>query len=366
MYHSYRGKRANRMRLLKRIFIVALCLFIIACIALLLFFPRNATATTQSTFRWPWSSTDTTQGDLNFEIVANEQGDPLPESSSDDTTTTPPTTVVAPKVVEIPADKATNATYIAQVAALSGTGVNTVAFTVKAANGTLLDATTLQPSIATLQQAGMKTIAVFYAYQDNAYAKQTPAAALQNIANQSWRNPDGERWLNPASEEANAYLRSSILSYTAIGFDEILLRAFSWPTIGRLDRIVYGDSNDTGAKRADTLSATLKDLVSQAAPTSISVALENATAENGLYDTAGQDVAKLYPLAAYVYAPLSVQTATSGDSIRTIIGSSTQGDTTKIIPMYTDTALIPSLLASSNGFYFSTDAAGSLSAFHTP
>lgn len=353
MYHPYRGKRARMHQMLKSILIALLCLFILACIVFLLFFLNKDTVSIfgrELTLPWSQAARDGQQPDtipddeLNFEILPGENGEQTPE---------PPPAVADPvaKVIEIPAGKAHDAAYIAQVAQLSQKGFTTAAITIKDQTGSVTGVDGLKPSLDTLHAAGMQVTAIFYAYEDDTYAGQNKAASLQNTARDSWRTGDGKRWLDPASAEANAYLAGNIRACKNAGFDEIVLRSFGWPAAGRLDRIVYGES-DTGAKRADALIASYQTLAAEAAPTKLSVMVDNPTVEGGLSEASGQDLAKLYAAAARVYVPMAVQSETSGDSIRTIVGRLTGDTAEKLVPMYSDAALAPSLLASTNAFYF--------------
>ena len=356
MYQPYRGARARRRRMIRNILITVLCLFIVLCLAFLLFFQnKDSVQFLGMTITFPWGHTDgggPQQGeqDMNFEILdgengnATEDGEPAPPAPAAET----------PQLLELPAGKETDAAYgAAVVSALTRQGMTGAAITVKDAEGALLPADeALSAQLAALHAQNLTASAIVYAYPDNAYAKQTAAAALQNVDHKAWRMPDGARWLDPASEEAMGYLTSVVQRCKDAGFDEVILRGFGYPTEGNVARIVYGDAYKTGAQRADLLAQRLTALREAAAPMKLSVVLDDATVQGGLNERSGQDVAKLYAAADRAYVPMSVQTDTSGDSIRQIVGALTGGDTAKLVPMYTSASLLPTLLAADSPVYF--------------
>ncbi|NCB28591.1 MAG: hypothetical protein EOM63_02355 [Clostridia bacterium] len=367
MYHPYRGRRAQRRRVLRDVLIALLSLFIVACIIFLLFFQNTSTITLFGhTLTLPGRGQTQEKGEtaqkqhdkVDFQVVEDRKDAAQPQTPA----VTQPT---ATRTIEIPADKLADSAYLAQAAQLKTSGkLTNAAIMVKDATGAVVSADTLKVPLATLKAAGFKTTAIVYTFQDNAYAKQTTAAALKNVDKKSWRLPDGKRWLDPASTEAMQYLTAQVQACKDAGFDEVVLRAFGYPTEGSLGRIVYGDAYATPAARADLLAQRLTELATAAAPVKVSVVVDDPTAENGLNQKSAQDVAKLYKAANAVYAPMEVQSETSGDSIRAIVGKLTGGDTAKLVPMYTSAALAPTLFAGDSALYFTpSETSGALTQY---
>ncbi len=362
MYHPYRGRRAQRRRVLRGVLIALLSLFIVSCIIFLLFFQRMSTVTLFGhTLMWPGHGQTQTQKPedaVDFQVVEGQNNTAKPETPPE--TQTPAVTQPSvTRTLEIPSDKLADSAYLAQAAQLKASGKLThAAITVKDADGTAIGADTLRAPLAALKEAGFQTTAVVYAFRDNAYAKQTAAAALQNVDKKAWRLPDGKRWLDPASDEAMQYLTAQVQACKDAGFDEIVLRAFGYPPEGVLGRIAYGDAYAAPAARADLLAQRLTALAAAAAPVKVSVVADDPTAQDGLNGSTGQDVAKLYQAAHALYVPMAVQNETSGDSMRTIIGRLTGGDTAKLVPMYTSAALAPTLFAGEDALYFTPSETG--------
>lgn len=60
----------------------------------------------------------------------------------------------------------------------------------------------------------------------------------------NWRDELGLRWLSPAQKDAQAYIAGLCGELAALGFDEILLEQFHFPTQGNLENIKQGDRYD--------------------------------------------------------------------------------------------------------------------------
>lgn len=371
MYRSYRGRRAQRRRVLRDVLVALLSLFIVACIVFLLFFQNRSTITLFGhTLTLPGRGQTQEKGEtvqkqddkVDFQVVEDKKDTAQPQAQPQTTVVTQPTVT---RTLEIPADKLADSAYLGQAAQLKTSGkLTNAAITVKDATGTVVSADALKAPLTTLKAAGFKTTAVVYAFQDNTYAKQMTAAALKNVDNKSWRLPDGKRWLDPASDEAMQYLTAQVQACKDAGFDEVVLRAFGYPAEGSLGRIVYDEAYATPTARADLLAQRLTELAAAVAPVKVAVVVDDPTAENGLNQKSAQDVAKLYKAANAVYVPMAVQSETSGDSIRAIIGKLTGGDTDKLVPMYTSAALAPTLFTGDSALYFTpSETSGALTQY---
>lgn len=60
----------------------------------------------------------------------------------------------------------------------------------------------------------------------------------------NWRDDLGLRWLSPAQEDAQAYIAGLCGELAALGFEEILLEQFHFPTQGNVGNIKQGDRYD--------------------------------------------------------------------------------------------------------------------------
>ena len=73
-----------------------------------------------------------------------------------------------------------------------------------------------------------------------------------------YNNAMGLRWLSPANDRSQAYIAGLCGELAELGFDEIVLEHFAFPTQGKVDRINQGDSYDPAR-----LTAELESLLAQ-------------------------------------------------------------------------------------------------------
>lgn len=357
MYQPYRGQRSRRRRRIRNIIIIVLSLLVIAGTVFLLFFQEHMIYSADGIrFEPPWGKGDTqTQEPENGGTVTGDgpAGDGQGGAQEGNDGAQEPVNAPQNRILALPAARLGDAAYMTQVVAmLENNRLSGAAMPYKDAAGAITAAETLAAPVQALHTAGKQAVAIVNAFNDNGYARSTPAAALRNVAGNAWRLPDGNRWLDPASDAAMAYVTAQLQACKDMGFDEVILQGFGYPREGNLGRIAYGEAYAAGAQRADLLARRLSELQAAMAPMKVSVVVDDATAQGGLNEASGQDVAKLYAAAAAVYVPMAVQTETSGDSIRTILGRLTGGETAKIVPMYTDQALAASLFAGEQSLYF--------------
>ncbi|MCI8855768.1 MAG: hypothetical protein HFH26_04360 [Clostridiaceae bacterium] len=154
----------------------------------------------------------------------------------------------------------------------------------------------LTDALARLRTAGMPVAAVMYAHRDDLYARRDESIALQNIKNIGWRDPDSRIFLDPANEEANAYLTGIAKELEGLGFQELILRGVGYPSYGWLQRIAYAE--DRFGTVTDFVTA-----VQTAAPSiKVSVWLDSPGLPQN--EDTGQSVSALYEAAFRVYAEL--------------------------------------------------------------
>lgn len=371
-YQPYRGKRIKKRAVLHSILIVVLCIFIITCTVFLLFFRDTLRTWYESTGFFASISipneTDTPQVSA-APVTTTGDAATEPSSQTDTSGVAEPSQNTAMKLLEIPSANLSNAQYWQQAITLYQQGkISGVSMVVKNAEGyvwypssyerlagtnIITDAsTTISDAVSTFKAAGLTTTAVIYAHQDHLYAQRAAAAAVTNVDNRAWRTGDSKCWLDPSSAEAQAYLTALITECKDMGFDAVLLRGLGWPPTGRLNRIVYGTGNETGAARAAVLAQQVQALRDAAAPMQLAVTLDNVTAESSLDEPTGQDVALLHNAADRLFIRMSMQTETSGNSVRTIVSNLSGAENARLVPMYSSAALMPMLMQGNENFYF--------------
>lgn len=370
MYKPYRGQRVQRHRHVRNIILILLALFLIAGTVFLLFFQDLIDI-------------------AGNKIAAIQKPATVQEASGDDTQTESSGGVdaaipspVAPKILEIPADKLADSAYLSQVQSLQKQGAITgAAIVVKNPDGSLLwkpavtevqntaidkaASDALPAAVKTLTEGGLPVTAVVYAYEDDMYSGLRQDAALMSTTGKHWRSPQGARRLSPASDAANAYLAALLGELRNMGCSEVMLRGYGWPATGngRLDRVVYGAYSDAAA-RAKKLTEQLSAFQTVAQKMKLSVCIDDPTAPNGLEQNSGQDLVSLSPIATHLYVPMTVQTETSGSSIRTIIGKLPGAEPSKLVPMYTSAQLAKTLFRGEASLYFApTETNGDIASY---
>jgi len=101
------------------------------------------------------------------------------------------------------------------------------------------------------------TIARVCCFRDDSAPYSRNKLALRK-GNYNWRDELGLRWLSPAHEESQEYIANLCGELAALGFDEIVLEQFGFPTQGSLDKITRGKSYD-----ASQFTAQLEELLIQ-------------------------------------------------------------------------------------------------------
>lgn len=106
-------------------------------------------------------------------------------------------------------------------------------------------------------QGDVYTIARVCCFRDDSAPYYNNAMALRQ-GNGNWRDELGLRWLSPANDRSQAYIAGLCGELAELGFDEIVLEHFAFPTQGKVDRINRGESYDPAR-----LTAELEDLLAQ-------------------------------------------------------------------------------------------------------
>ena len=101
------------------------------------------------------------------------------------------------------------------------------------------------------------TVARVCCFRDDSVPYSLNKQALRK-GNYNWRDELGLRWLSPANDRAQAYIAGLCGELAELGFDEIVLEDFSFPTKGKVDRINRGESYDPAR-----LTAEMEDFLAQ-------------------------------------------------------------------------------------------------------
>lgn len=129
------------------------------------------------------------------------------------------------------------------------TELNAIVINVKDGERTFLDRR-MAAAVQQLRAAGIYPIARLVVFQDNELARRNPAVALRRADGSLWSSPsaslragNGYYWVDPVSRvvwDENVRIAEAAL---AMGFAEINLDYIRFPGDGKLEQIVYPESN---------------------------------------------------------------------------------------------------------------------------
>ena len=194
---------------------------------------------------------------------------------------------------------------------------NAAAVTLKDAAGNVyFNSTTALPGTVQLQEETDAALAEVVAYcqstEGHSIARLScfhdPKAANRDVENMGLKNTGGyifydgnnSQWLDPAKPAAREYLCGLAKEAAELGFDEILLTDVSYPTVGKLNKIDYGEG-EKGGHLADFLEEMRAALAPYGGMLSIEV--PKAVISQGADENAGLLLADIAPKVDRIYAP---------------------------------------------------------------
>ena len=119
-------------------------------------------------------------------------------------------------------------------------------------------------NLRTLLAGDAYSIARMSVFCDSYFVRAYPDAALCVESGSFWYDADSMAWLDPSNPQVLVYITTLCQEYASLGFDEIALDYFSYPTTGRLDSIAGLESVDRLQVLTDfvkSLRANLPDTV---------------------------------------------------------------------------------------------------------
>ena len=116
----------------------------------------------------------------------------------------------------------------------------------------------LNAAITALNGGGLYTVARVSCFRDNLVPRSDMSLAIHTNAG-NWRDSGDTRWLSPANESARQYVVGVCRELAALGFDEILLDNWAFPTDGELGWI-KADANYPADGRTAALEVFLEEV----------------------------------------------------------------------------------------------------------
>ena len=205
------------------------------------------------------------------------------------------------------------------IEALPG-NINGVAIRLKNADGDLLYPSALPAAIEAKAVAGSSiargeleelTSSDYYAIarlstlHDSrfSFAHMTDAAVQQlKYKDYIWYAPDSTFYLAPEKDLTREYLSDIAAEVAALGFDELLLDDFAYPTVGRQENIKTDERGMTKQEALTLLAGNLREAVSDFGA-KLSLVMDEATVLAGGNATSGQDLASLANVFDRIYVP---------------------------------------------------------------
>lgn len=300
-YSSYRG-RGSKWKIL----IAAVLLLVIAAAASVIYLQRYLVYGADGR-RWidlPWW-----QAEEENPPPADDQQ--APEAGTDLDIIVQEPEAPAPAVARFfPAAPLTRADWQAfkMAAGSSAVASNAVAVRLKAANGTIYfeSANAVSGAVqvaetagetaavlsAVTSEEGLHTIAMMSCLQDFKAAKaDVEGRGLKNTGGYIFYDGNNSLWLDPAKPAAREYVCALAREIAELGFDELLLTDFSYPTVGKINKINY----NTEVPLANNLDLLLSELNTVLEPYDIllSVEVPEAVIAEGPDAVSGLDLSRL-------------------------------------------------------------------------
>ncbi len=312
-YSSYRG-RGPRWKILLAILLVLVIAVAASVIYLQQFLVYSADGSRQ--IRLPWQTEEkepppdgegeTPENQPNIDVVVQE---PEPEE---------PKEAVA---FSLPAQALTQALW---QEAVKPAGTNAVAVRLKTSNGTVYfnaanavsgavetELDTAAALAAITGQEGLHAIASVACLQDfKAANADVEGRGLKNTGGYIFYDGNNSLWLDPAKPGAREYVCALAKEIAELGFDELLLTDFSYPTVGKINKVNY----NTDVPLANNLDLLLSDLNAALEPYDIllSVEVPEAVIAEGPDTVAGLDLNRLVSRVDRIYA------ATTPEQVETL------------------------------------------------
>ena len=333
-YSGYRGRGGKG-----KIVLAAFLMLVILAAVVVMLLQRNIVYDAQGTpqLRLPWA--DTTgeekakeQETPDVDLVIQESEEPEPAAERH----------VIFRVAQMPLTLGSWEAALQQMTQDTAVPYDAVAVTLKDSTGKVyfgaLAAGTSavnveEDTMAALAEAtagDLYTVARISCFRDPKAANaDVEGKGLKNTGGYIFYDGNNSQWLDPAKEDARAYLCGIAVEAAELGFDEILLTDFSYPTVGKLDKIAYGD-----VVRSEQLLLFLQELCAalESYEVQVSVELSQETVLSGGDETAGVVLSDLVALADRIYAPAAEAE---------VQGISEQVAPAEFVPMMESYAVLP-------------------------
>ena len=313
-YSSYRG-RGPRWKILLAILLVLVIAVASSVIYLQQFLVYSADGRRQIKLPWqteekappPDGEGEAPENQPDVDVVVQEPEDQGPRETV---------------AVSLPAQALTQALW-QEAQAAKPAGANAVAIRLKTANGTVYfsaasavsgavetELDTAAALAAATAQEGLHTIASLSCLQDfKAANADVEGRGLKNTGGYIFYDGNNSLWLDPAKPPTREYVCALAKEVAELGFDELLLTDFGYPTEGKINKINY----NTDVPLANNLDLLLNDLNTALEPYGIllSVEVPEAVITGGPDTVSGLDLNRLVSRVDRIYAATTPENVAS-------------------------------------------------------
>ena len=186
--------------------------------------------------------------------------------------------------------------------------------------------------LAALIGSEFHTIACVSCFHDpKAAAADADGLGLKDAEGYLFYDGANQQWMDPAKPAARQYVCELAVEAAKLGFDEILLTEFSYPTDGKLEQIAYGEG-----EKSEHLKLLLEELRDALEPygTVLSVLVSPETVTAGQEESSGQRLAEIAEYADRICVETSVGDAAAlNETIKAALG-----DRDLFVPIITEDA----------------------------
>ena len=302
-YSSYRG-RGPRWKILLAILLVLVIAVASSVIYLQQFLVYGADGSRQIRLPWqteekeppPDGESEAPENQPNVDVVVQEPEDQGPKETAAFSLPAQALTQALWQETEKPAEA--NAVAV-RLKTSNGTVYFNAANAVSGAVETELD--TAAALAAVTAQEGLHTIASVACLQDfKAANADVEGRGLKNTGGYIFYDGNNSLWLDPAKPGTREYVCALAKEIAELGFDELLLTDFSYPTVGKINKIHY----NTDVPLANNLDLLLSDLNAalESYDILLSVEVPEAVIAEGPDTVAGLDLNRLVSRVDRIYA----------------------------------------------------------------
>ena len=171
-----------------------------------------------------------------------------------------------------------------------------------AVEGALDDRAVSQASVAELLagERNWSAVAAIHCFRDDYYAmSDMEGAGICQSTGYIWFGVNNAHWLEPSKSGTRAYLCAVAAECRTMGFDEVLLRSFGYPTRGNLDKIDYSGMQMSKEESLEVFLRDMRERLGEDVLLSVELTAEDVLA--GHNSVSGVDVARIAPLVDRIY-----------------------------------------------------------------